>query len=194
VRQARSYIEQGADAGWQEGRFENNDETATLYGVEISWQQWLNFLPGVLSNLSVYGNYAWISSTYNVDFREDEVALPGQSPHVVNAALTYDQGRFSTQVSYHWTSESLSLIGQDQFLPPSADTNTPIYRDRYVDSWSDVSFSFRFRIAEQFRFWADVYNLLNRERIAYEYDRVLYPVETEWIGGRTFQAGIRFDL
>ena len=188
-------LQQGEYGNWQERKYQNSDETATLYGVEVSWQQRLDFLPGILRNLGAYGNYTWSQSSYKVDYRDDEVALPGQSPHVVNAALFYDHNRFSTQVSFHWTAESLSLLHDQQSLIPSVGgAGQQVYKDRYTDGWTDLSVSFRFRISQQFRFWADVYNLIGRERLAYEYDRDRYPVATDWIGGRTFRAGIRFDL
>ena len=181
-------------SGWSLSKYFNSEETATVYGVEVSWQQRLVFLPGFLRNFSTYANYTWSDSVFDVEYREDEVALPLQSPHVLNAALSYEQGRYFGQVSYHWTAESLSIIRQEQTLAPSADLVNEIYMDRYMDGWSDLSVSFRMRISERFRFWADAYNLLPRERVGYEQSRDLYPVATNWTGGRSFRAGIRFDL
>jgi len=181
-------------SGWSLNKYFNSEETATVYGVEVSWQQRLDFLPGFFRNFSTYANYTWSDSVFDVEYRDDEVALPLQSPHVVNAALIYEQGRYFGQVSYHWTAESLSMIRQEQTLAPSADPVNEIYMDRYVDGWTDLSVSFRMRISERFTFWADAYNLLPRERVEYEHSRDLYPVATNWTGGRSFRAGIRFDL
>ncbi|MEX0685707.1 MAG: TonB-dependent receptor [Balneolales bacterium] len=179
--------------GFEERRFQNSDESASVYGAEFSWQQNLTFLPGFLSNFSTFANYTWSHSEYDTD-RDDVVELTYQSPHVINAALDYTQGRFSTQVSYHWTAAALSGLQDTTRLAPEIDQSENVYMDRYMDGWTDLSLSFRFRISQNFRFWADVSNLLANERVTYAYDRDLYPVETDLSRGRSFLMGIRFDL
>ncbi len=194
VVERQQTITSGEYSGWQDRTFDNGDETATLYGVELSWQQNLAILPGFLRRLSTYANYTWTESAYEVGFRDGEVALPGQSPHVVNAALLYSQGRFSGQVAYHWTAVALSRLQENPVLMPSIDSGQLVYADSYLDGWTDVSASMRIRISSNFRFWADLYNLLNVERIQYDHTRDLYPREINLMGGRGFRAGIRMDL
>lgn len=174
--------------------FVNGDETAELYGFEASWQQNLNFLPGFLSNFGTFANYTWSHSVYDVDYRDDEVQLPMQRPHVVNAALDYSQGRFSTQVSYHWAAAAVNGLQETRSLAPAIDENEAIYMDRYQDGWKDLSVTFRLRISNNFRFWADASNILTNDRVQYARDRDLYPVRTDRNAGRSFMVGIRYDL
>lgn len=172
--------------------FQNSDETANVYGLEVSWQQNLNFLPGVFSNLSTYANYTYSNSIYNLDSRD--VALPAQSPHVVNAALQYSQGRFSGQVAYHWTAPSITGIQRNRSLAPLIDPTEQVYMDRYEDGWTDVSLSLRYRLTDNFRIWADAFNLLNAERVHYDNNRDLYPRIIDFREGYVFNVGIRYNL
>ncbi len=200
VFERQSILTEGEFAGFEERTFQNSDETATIYGAEVSWQQYLDFLPGFLSNFGAYANYTWSRSVFDVAWRDEDVRMPGQSPHVVNAALDYTQGRFSTQVSWHWTAEILTHLQGMPRLAPSIDPNKPnkaVYLDHYEDGWTDVSASFRFRISDNFRFWADAYNLLGMtgvERLQYAVSRSDYPIEIDRPGGLGFKAGILFSL
>ncbi len=174
--------------------FRNGDETASMYGVELSWQQNLAFLPGVLSNLGAYANYSWSNSVYESD-REDDVALPYQSPHVVNTALDYSIGRLFTRVSYHWTADMISSLGNGTTLAPSVSRTEQVYLDQYQYGWSDLSVTVRFRISENFRFWADAFNLLpDNDQVMYLHTRDLYPTTIDYRRGRGIKMGIRFDL
>lgn len=177
----------------QERTFINGDEKATIYGVELFWQQYLDFLPGFLGNFGTYANYTWSHSVYDVDYRSDEVNFPHQSPHVVNVALFYNQGRFSVQTAYHWTDTSVHELQKNPTYAPSLQRE--IYRDLYEDGARRLSMSMRFRISENFRFWADVVNLFNVERLQYEYSREYYPrVINDRGDGFGFRAGIQFTL
>lgn len=181
-------------------RYQNSDEEATVYGAEISWQHHLTFLPGFLNNFGVYANYTWSQSDFKVDEqlegRDDEVRFPGQSPHVVNFALDYTQGRFSSQISYHWTDEALAPSGlQPERRPAPALGDEEVFMDRYQEGWQDVSASFRYRITDSFRLWADVHNLLGGfERVKYEQNRDYYPTERIINGGRALNMGFTYNL
>jgi TonB-dependent receptor len=172
--------------------YQNSRQSATVYGMELSWQQNLAFLPGFLGNLGIYANYTWSHSVYKTD-RSKDSTLPFQSPQVVNAALNYTHGRFFSQISYHWTASYLSSLGSNG-AAPSVHGQDSVYLDRYQDGWSDLTASFRFRISNQFRFWADASNLLGTERVLYQYSRQFYPTQIDYNGGRNFRIGIRYDL
>jgi len=179
----------------ERGYFENTDETATLYGVEISWQHNLSFLPGILGNLGTFANYTWSQSEFDVDYRPGEdIRLPGHSPHIVNAALNYTRGRMFGQVSYHWTAESLIDLAESPEWAPAVSGNEQVYMDRYYGGASDLSIAFAFRISEYFRFWADASNLLQNERINYAHSSSVYPYTTDLRQGISFRSGFRFNL
>lgn len=194
-------LQDGDYSGWIERKIMSGDEEPSIYGLEVFWQQPLSFLPGYFQNLSLFANYTWTHSRYEISRQNEDgleekerVSLPGQSPHVVNAALMYQQGRLSTQLSYHWTAPSLYAWQQNRDRAPSIDPAREIYLDQYQDGWTDLSFSFRFRISNHFQFWMDVSNLLGAERVLYGDTRDIYPYNTIYTGGQEFRAGIRYHL
>ncbi|MDG5767645.1 TonB-dependent receptor [Balneolales bacterium ANBcel1] len=194
IHQTSSVIAGGPNDGWTEFKLANSDDEATIYGVEIGVQEQFRYLPGVLANMGMSANYTWSESDYEIAWRSGDVALPGHSPHAVNAALHYEQGRFSGQVTWHYTSETVHSLSSQQALVIAQPSAGETFIDRHSDGWSDLSVAFRLRISQQFRFWADVSNLLRNEYLVYDYDRDLYPVEIEKWGGIGFRAGLRFDL
>lgn len=177
-----------------ERQFVNSDRKAELYGFELSWRQRLYFLPGVLQNMGIHANYTWTHSELE-DVRDGESKpLLYQSPHVLNIALDYVQGRFAVQAAYHWTAESLFELPEEQVLAPSVNANTTVYMDRYAEGWQDLSATMGFRISDNFRLWAGASNLLRSERIVYGESRSLYPYETDWQSGIRLNLGLRFTL
>jgi len=188
-------VTEGEFAGYNERFFDNGEEQATLYGVEVFWQQNLTFLPGILGNFGTYANYTWSESEFEVDHRPNEkVRLPGQSPHILNAALNYSQGRIFSQISYYWMAETLIGLAESTTLAPSISGTEQVYLDRYDSGISDLSVSFAFHISENFRFWADASNLLQNERVIYDHSKSVYPVNTNLLQGLVFRSGIQFNL
>ena len=187
-------IPEGETVQVTERQFINSDKKATIYGVELSWRQRLHFLPGALRNLGVYANYTWTQSELENARDSETEPLLFQSPHVINIALDYVQGRFSVQTAYHRTAESLYELPVEQVLAPSVNANNPVYMDRYGDGWKDLSATLGFRISENFRLWAGASNLLRSERIIYAENRDLYPYETDWQSGIRLTLGLRFTL
>ncbi|MEX0686175.1 MAG: TonB-dependent receptor [Balneolales bacterium] len=176
----------------KESSFYNSGESATLYGAGFSWHQNITFLPGILSNLGIYANYTWTGSTYKTN-NENNIALPGQSPHVVNGALHYTQARFFAQLSYHFTDR---LISNPSLIEPASSFHSQdnLFPKQNLDGWTDLSFSFMYRISDHFRFWADVSNLLKREQVLYNHSHEASPSLTDYYGGHKLRMGIRFDL
>lgn len=177
----------------RETQYQNSDETARVYGAVLSWQQYLNFLPASLGQLGTYLNYTWSFSEFSTN-RDDDVELPGQSPHVINAAIDHQAGRITSQVSFHYTASMLENLQQSRTLAPSIHSQEELYMDRFGDGWMDLSVSLGFRISNNIRFWADIYNLMGNERIQYARSRSEYPTQIQLQEGTEFRLGVRFDL
>ncbi|MEX0686171.1 MAG: TonB-dependent receptor [Balneolales bacterium] len=185
--------------GWQRTTFLNGRE-ANVYGLELSWQQSLSFLPGFLGNLGTYANYAYTQSLADIGRRHPDpaisdtinVALIDQRPHVLNAGLSYEQGRFSSQLLYHWSAPSVSSYGSQQWVPQIHQRHRE-YFDAYSDAANDVSLTIRFRISTNFRIWADASNMLNNKSRDYFFDRGTYP-RRERLSGRRINVGLRYTF
>lgn len=81
-----------------------NTPGGPLKGFEISYQQPLTFLPGMLSNLGVQANYTHVES--EIDYCTTAACsvfvtanLVNLSPEAWNATLYYDDGRFNARIS-----------------------------------------------------------------------------------------------
>ena len=183
---------QGLYGGWDWVSYLNGEE-AIVYGLELSWQQNLGFLPGFLGYTGIYANYSYAYSEAEVDERsENPPRLQRQRPHVVNAGLDYSRGGFSGQVTYQWGAPSIHSYGGRRRVP-EIDPNIRVWFDRYIDAANDLSVSLRYRLTDNFRLWLDASNVLNNRNVSYFYDRRYYPINTT-LSGRSVNLGVRYTF
>lgn len=183
---------QGLYALWRRTTL-RNAETADVYGLELTWQQNLSFLPGFLGNLGVYSNYSYSMSEADIKRPEGPVRLQGQREHVVNAGVSYTQARFSGQLSYAWGSPSISAYGNLDFAPSIFGDSKRVYMDQYRDALNNLSMTMQYRLTESFRIWADADNLMNNINVDYVYNQSSYPT-VQTLRGRTFNLGLRYTF
>ncbi|HWB32830.1 MAG TPA: TonB-dependent receptor [Acidobacteriaceae bacterium] len=85
-----------------------NGRNAWIYGFELSFQQHLNYLPGVLRGLGIAANYSYTASRLKgLPLRDDHPTLIDQSPNCFNIGPTYDTSRFSARVGLAYNQASL---------------------------------------------------------------------------------------
>jgi TonB-dependent receptor len=103
-----------------------NGQNAYLYGLELSFQQHLSYLPGVLRGLGITANYSYTGSREKgLPFRTDHPSTIDQSPNAFNISPTYDTKRFSARVGLAYNGASLFSYGyvSPTFFPtPAAGT------------------------------------------------------------------------
>ncbi|WP_326524626.1 TonB-dependent receptor [Sphingomonas sp.] len=93
-----------------------NAPEGKLYGIELNWQQQFKFLPGLLGGLGVFANYTYTQADAKLAQAyagRQTYALPGQSKHMWNAALFYEQGPVNLRVSYTKRSDYLDEVNAD---------------------------------------------------------------------------------
>ncbi|TVR67165.1 MAG: TonB-dependent receptor [Gemmatimonadales bacterium] len=156
---------------------------ARAYGVEVAWQQQMNFLPGGWSGLGLLANYTWTGSTTDFDdpgYDERNLPLPRQVPHIANVALSYDRGGFSGNVSWNYQGTQLHSVQSD------ADN------DRWLDAryQIDLSASQVLPFATGARLYAEVNNLTGQDQLRYRGD-VMFPDRYNIYGTRVL-AGVRW--
>ncbi|ACF13746.1 TonB-dependent receptor [Chloroherpeton thalassium ATCC 35110] len=150
-----------------------NGDDATLWGLEVAWQQNLTFLPGVLSGLGVYANYTYTNSSATVknlagtDEAETEIDLPGQSKHVGNLALYYTRGGFNARVSANFNGEFISEIDGDD-----------LYK---IDDRLQIDVSASQRLSDNVSVYGEVINLTNERRVDF-YNTLDTPATREYYG------------
>ena len=153
-----------------------NGGNANLFGVEVAFQKKLDFLPGVLSNFSVYANF-----THNwVDNKDNEYELSGTAEDILNASLAYDNKLFSARLSYNYTSDFLTSNGQTE--------QYDVYYDKvsYLDANIDIF------ITKKLVLFASANNLLNELQRTYQWKPEYTYSSLE--NGTRIQAGLKFNI
>lgn len=207
--------DEGLNGRWEVNSFKNGEQ-ATVYGAEFTWQQNLEFLPGLLGNLGTYVNYSYSQSIADLGRTGEQsthgladlmellgrevdpdykfvTPLEGQRPHIVNAGLDFTKGGFFTQVSFQWAAHSISSYGSNEQVLVASPTPRPVYYDQFNDSATDLSFTARYWISSNFQIWFDASNILNDREENYFYNSNYYPYTTE-LNGREITLGLRYRL
>ncbi len=97
-----------------------NAEATTIKGVELAWQQKLDFLPGPLGKLGFQANWThiWYGSVV-LNQGSPAVPLTGISKDTYNIGGYYDDGKFSIHAGYNyrsrWVQDPLSYFGDGIF-------------------------------------------------------------------------------
>jgi len=154
-----------------------NADEGSISGVELSFAQVFDFLPGALAGLGVSSNAAFMSSDVTVPGRDDELPLFDQSDVVVNIAPYYQFGPLELRAAWNYQSEFLASVSDD-----------PI-EDEYGDERTTVDLSGRYDLLDgRFQINAYVRNLTNEVEREFQaiQRRGIFNAET----GRTFELGV----
>ncbi|MBB5704876.1 TonB-dependent receptor [Sphingopyxis panaciterrulae] len=93
-----------------------NSGDGKIKGFEITYQQFFDFLPGVLSGLGIQGNYTYVDSKLGVVGIDRRVPADQLSKHAYNVTGIYEKGPVSLHVSYNWRSRSIQSNNADPDL------------------------------------------------------------------------------
>jgi len=162
-----------------------NGEGASLFGAELAVQRQLDFLPGFLSNFGVYANYTYVSTTAdgirNADGEvRNDVDLPGTAENTLNLSLSYETAKFSSRISYNFTSNYIDELGDEaQF-------------DRYYDDQTFVDANASYKFTPKLRFFVEANNLTNQPLRYFQGER-RYLMQEEYYSVR-FNAGVKVDF
>jgi hypothetical protein len=191
----------------------SNAGSAHVQGVEVSYQQRLSYLPGVLGGSGISANYSYTSSqATNVDpLRTDSPALLRQAPNSWNISPTYDTKRFSMRVGmtfddkmiYAYQYENLSYV-YDANNNPILDSNgnqetTPNPQvggtagpagDNYLYSHFQFDTQASYKLPWGFQVYGYGLNL-NNEVFGFYNGSAQYVVQREYYHP-TFAGGIRW--
>ncbi len=191
----------------------SNAGSAHVQGVEVSYQQRLSYLPGVLGGSGISANYSYTSSqATNVDpLRTDSPALLRQAPNSWNISPTFDTKRFSMRVGmafddkmiYAYQDENLSYV-YDANNNPILDSNgnqetTPNPQvggtagpagDNYLYSHFQFDTQASYKLPWGFQVYGYGLNL-NNEVFGFYNGSAQYVVQREYYHP-TFAGGIRW--
>ncbi len=163
-----------------------NGEDATIYGAEVSFQRQLDFLPGFAKNVGVFLNYTYLHSEANGirnedgDIREGDLELPGSSPNMFNASLSYSGKRFSARLSGNFSDAYLDELGGNAF------------EDRYYDEQFFLDFNMTYSINKNLRFYGKLNNITNQP-LRYYQGVSSRTMQMEYYSQR-LTVGLKYDL
>jgi len=137
----------------------NAEDTATIKGFELAYQQFYDFLPGPLANFGTQANYTFIDADAlaNIDntitgrFAIDGNSFERVSKHQFNVAGIYEDEKVSARLAYNW---------RDNFLLTRRDVIFP-FASIYQKATGQVDGSFFYTINDNFKVGVTGSNLLN---------------------------------
>ena len=155
-----------------------NGENATLSGWEMNFVKNLDFLPGPLSNLSLYFNYTSTTSEADYGDMREKSTFPGQAPATGNLSFAYETSKLTARFSQSIADQYIVEVGED------AD------EDIYYDPANRLDFSMSYNFNSKLTLFADILNITNVPHVYFMGD-ASKPVEKE-VYGATMKIGTSY--
>jgi TonB-dependent receptor len=174
-------------------------------GIELQYQQALDFLPGFLKDFGVIANVTHIKSELNYLTQSGKWAKapwPFASPNAVNLTLYYEKGPFEGRVSYSWRDRFASVFPQSIGLcPPGLDTDpatggvctSPFNDFGGVESTQYVDAKVSYKFSKKLRADLSVQNLFNEPESQWNYEPSVVRKYSAG-AGRIVAAGFRYTF
>lgn len=160
----------------------SNGGIGKVKGVELGYQQFLDFLPGFWSGFGVQANYTFVDSTAPTAIAGFTTTLPQLSKNSYNLVGFYEKGPVSARVAYNWRSDFYNS------LYTGLGAIAPVYTQGY--GWLDASFNYD--VTPHLTLTLQGTNLLRTQIVNYV-SRVTLPNSYE-IDDRQILAGVRFHF
>ncbi len=173
----------------EQGNFDvfqpKNGDDASISGAEFSFQRNLDFLPGVLKNLSVMLNYTYLTSDAdgikNGDGEErTDVDLPGTTPNMFNGSLAYSGKKLNVRLSANFSDAYVDEVGGNK------------WEDRYYDQQFLLDFNASYAFNDNLRMYFDLNNITDQP-LRYYQGVSNRTMQAEYYG-RRMTFGLKYDL
>lgn len=141
-----------------------NGDTATVMGLELSYNQFFD------SGFFIQSNTTILDSEAQVDekIRAEKVKMPSQADLTANLSIGWENDNFSARVIGNYRSEILDAIAS---CPANADPNNPeackAWGDRYIDETTTVDFKVKYDITKNLSMYFDAINLTEEVDLRY---------------------------
>lgn len=171
-----------------------NGDTANVYGMELSFNQF--FENGLFwqSNMTVVSSEA----TLDDSIRVDKMPLPGQADITANISFGWEDDDLSLRLISNYRSKILEEVGA---CPASANISDPHeckkWADIYQDAITTVDFKLKYDFSKNLSAYFDAINITDQSDLRYfagnelSGGAVLYQRENY---GRTFQLGMNYKF
>ncbi|RYE80196.1 MAG: TonB-dependent receptor, partial [Oxalobacteraceae bacterium] len=158
-----------------------NGTAGKIRGFEVGWNQFLTFLPGVLSGLGFQANYTYVYSEAPSPLAGSTESYPllGLSKNSYNLVGIYEKGPLSMRVAYNWRDKFFNSLISGSMIDPD-----------YFAAAGYLDASINIDVTKNFTIFADANNLTRAKSITY-YNDPQRP-HAYSIDDRRFSAGARF--
>jgi TonB-dependent receptor len=152
-----------------------NTDKGHLQGLEFTYRQFFDKLPGALSGLGVEANYTYMEGgvTESGGASIQSKTFPGLSKNAYNIVALYEKYGVSARLAYNWRSKFVQVYSD---RPSNAGT-TPAM-DLIAAPMSTLDGSISYKITPDLSINLTGTNLLNYKYVDYWNDQNLYPRDT----------------
>ncbi|KRG69089.1 TonB-dependent receptor [Pseudoxanthomonas dokdonensis] len=160
-----------------------NGGDADVYGLELNWQQQLDFLPSGWDGLLVGFSGTWLDTSFDasIDGRDqDDFKLPRASDQIYSASIGYEKNRLSARLAAVYRSEYLDTIGDDARY------------DIYVAPNTQFDFYMSYEFSKNWSLFLQGSNLLDEPLELYQGESA-NTLQNE-LYGRSYALGIKIKL
>ncbi|PCJ32083.1 MAG: TonB-dependent receptor [Gammaproteobacteria bacterium] len=149
----------GAFTSFNEANTFANGETAKVYGIELAYNQKLDWLPSPWNGLLIGANATFSQSNAEIEGLDQQrkIDLPGQAKQVGNIMLGWENDKLSMRLSTNYKSSYLSEV---------ASIDDPEH-DLYVDSQVYVDFSASYFVMKNVQIKFEAKNLTDEHYYVY---------------------------
>jgi TonB-dependent receptor len=159
-----------------------NTGKGELTGIELAYQQFYDWLPGILGGLGLQTNVTYTDGKTEDLATGEDVTITGVSEWSFNIIGLYERDSWSGRLAYNWRS---------QFPDAYAfATNPSGTYDIFVDKTAQMDGSLAYRLNSNFTLTFEVINLLDTEFKDFFNDKDLLPRDTRRYD-RTYEIGFR---
>ena len=155
-----------------------NGDNATLSGWEMNFVKNLDFLPGPLSNLSLYFNYTSTDSEADYGDAREKSTFPGQAASTGNLSFAYETSKLTARFSQSIADQYIVEVGDDKD------------EDIFYDPANRLDLSLSYNLNSKLTLFADILNITNVPHVYFMGD-ASKPVEKE-VYGSTIKIGTNY--
>ena len=155
-----------------------NGDNATLSGWEMNFVKNLDFLPGPLSNLSLYFNYTATDSEADYGDAREKSTFPGQAASTGNLSFAYETSKLTARLSQSIADQYIVEVGEDKS------------EDIFYDPANRLDLSLSYNLNNKLTLFADILNITNVPHVYFMGD-ASKPVEKE-VYGSTVKIGTNY--
>ncbi|MFK3864415.1 TonB-dependent receptor [Pseudoalteromonas rhizosphaerae] len=171
-----------------------NGDKATVYGIELSYNQFFE------NGLFWQSNMTFVKSEAELDatIRQDKMPLPGQADVTGNIAVGWEDESFSLRLISNYRSDILEEVGSCPVSANKADSQTcKTWADIYQDDIMTFDIKVKYDFSKSLSVYFDAINLTDESDLRYftgneqSGGEILYQREDY---GRTFQLGMNYKF